>query len=165
MAELTFDKLFKTLKEYLFMASGMIFYSFGWVACILPYNGTGGGASGLALVLCSGFLTFLQDLTMIIVAVMFLTAGITACLVSGMPGKDLASSFCKGMISILPATAMILMASSIKYILTEANILDTLLHYAVLSASDMPLTALPLMERMIFKVLASWVMDAPLLKA
>jgi uncharacterized membrane-anchored protein YitT (DUF2179 family) len=52
MAELTFDKLFKTLKEYLFMASGMIFYSFGWVACILPYNGTGGGASGLALVLC-----------------------------------------------------------------------------------------------------------------
>ena len=52
MVELTFDKLFKTLKEYLFMASGMIFYSFGWVACILPYNGTGGGASGLALVLC-----------------------------------------------------------------------------------------------------------------
>ena len=94
--------------------------------------------AGIALVLCSGFLTFLQDLTMIIVAVMFLAAGITACLVSGMPGKDLASSFGKGMISILPATAMILMASSIKYILTEANILDTLLHYAVLSASDMP---------------------------
>ncbi len=33
------------------MASGMLFYSFGWVACILPYNGTGGGASGLALVI------------------------------------------------------------------------------------------------------------------
>ena len=34
------------------MACGMLFYSFGWVACILPNEGTGGGASGLALVLC-----------------------------------------------------------------------------------------------------------------
>ena len=33
------------------MASGMLFYSFGWVACILPNEGTGGGASGLALVI------------------------------------------------------------------------------------------------------------------
>ena len=45
------DKIFKTAKEYIFMACGMLFYSFGWVACILPNNGTGGGASGLALVL------------------------------------------------------------------------------------------------------------------
>ncbi len=52
MADFTVDKAFKTLKEYIIMASGMLFYSFGWVACILPYNGTGGGASGLALVLC-----------------------------------------------------------------------------------------------------------------
>ena len=75
---------------------------------------------------------------MIIVAVMFLTAGITACLVSGMSGHALIASFAKGVANILPAAAMILMASSIKYILTEASILDTLLHYAVLSASDMP---------------------------
>ena len=51
MADFTVEKAFKTLKEYIIMASGMLFYSFGWVACILPYNGTGGGASGLALVL------------------------------------------------------------------------------------------------------------------
>ena len=48
----SFDKIFKVAKEYIFMAAGMLFYSFGWVACILPNNGTGGGASGLALVLC-----------------------------------------------------------------------------------------------------------------
>ena len=94
--------------------------------------------TGILLVLCSSFLPFLRDLTMIIVAIMFLAAGLTACLVSGMPGKALASSFGKGVVSILPATAMILMASSVKYILTEAKILDTLLHYAVLAASDMP---------------------------
>lgn len=51
MAPITATSLFKTIKEYVIMASGMLFYSFGWVACILPYNGTGGGASGLALVL------------------------------------------------------------------------------------------------------------------
>lgn len=45
------EKILKVCKEYLFMACGMLFYSFGWVACILPNNGTGGGASGLALVL------------------------------------------------------------------------------------------------------------------
>ena len=51
MPPLNTAKIFKTIKEYVIMASGMLFYSFGWVACILPYHGTGGGASGLALVI------------------------------------------------------------------------------------------------------------------
>lgn len=93
---------------------------------------------GILLVLCSGFLTFLQDYTMIIVAVMFLAAGVTACLASGMAGKDLGRTFGKGVASILPAVLLILMASSIKYTLTEAKILDTLLHEAVALASGMP---------------------------
>lgn len=94
--------------------------------------------AGILLVLCSGFVPALQDLTMIIVAVAFLAAGITACLVSGMEMKALLKSFGKGVVSILPAIAMILMASSVKYILTEAKILDTLLHSAVTLASDFP---------------------------
>ena len=93
---------------------------------------------GIVLVLCSGFLTFLQDYTMIIVAVMFLVAGIVSTLVSGMSGKDLGRSFAKGVKSILPAIALILMASSIKYTLTEANILDTLLHWGVEAAGELP---------------------------
>ena len=93
---------------------------------------------GILLVLSSSFLTFLQDYTMIIVAVMFLAAGITACLVSGMAGKELGRTFGKGVVSILPAIALILMASSIKYTLTEAKILDTILHSAVGAASGLP---------------------------
>ncbi len=93
---------------------------------------------GIVLVVCSGFLTFLQDYTMIIVAVMFLVAGIVSTLSSGMSGKDLGRSFGKGITSILPAVALILMASSIKYTLTEANILDTLLHWAVERAAHLP---------------------------
>lgn len=99
-------------------------------ACIL------GG--GILLVFSSTFIKAIQDYTMIIVAVMFLVAGIVSALVSGMTGKELGKTFLDGSISILPAALMILMASSIKYILEEAKILDTILHAAVEVASGMP---------------------------
>ncbi len=108
---------------------------------------------GIVLVLCSGFLTFLQDHTMIIVAVMFLAAGIVSTLVSGMGGKALGRSFGKGVKSILPAVALILMASSIKYTLTEARILDTLLHWAVETADHLPHWAIVLFIYLIVLVL------------
>ncbi len=94
--------------------------------------------TGILLVLSSSLIPALQDLTMIIVAVMFLAAGITASLACGLKGTALAQSFGKGMSSIFPAVFLILMASSIKYTLTEANVLDTLLHWAVESLSGLP---------------------------
>ena len=93
---------------------------------------------GILLVLCSVFIPALRDLTMIIVAVMFLTAGVAATTVSGMTVKVLLSHFVHGALSILPAVAMILMASSIKYTLVEAKVLDTLLHFAVDLAGSLP---------------------------
>ncbi len=94
--------------------------------------------AGILLVLCSTFLPFLQDLTMIIVTVMFLAAGVTATLVSGMSLPALAKHFLNGMSSILPAVLMILMASSIRYTMEEGKILDTLLHGAVGLAETLP---------------------------
>ncbi len=93
---------------------------------------------GIALVLASGLISALRDFTLIIVAVTFLLAGVFATLVSGMGGKALAKSACSGVVNILPAVLMILMASSIKYTLEEAKILDTLLHSAVGVASALP---------------------------
>lgn len=93
---------------------------------------------GIVIVLMSGFITALQDYTMIIVAVMFLAAGIAATLVSGMKGSELAKSFGQGIVSIAPAVLLILMASSIKYTLTEGKILDTLLHLAVDAVDTLP---------------------------
>ena len=92
--------------------------------------------SGIALVLCSGFITALQDYTMIIVAVTFLTAGICACTVCGMAQKT--KTFVNGLVAILPAVLMILMASSIRYTLEEAKVLDSLLHEAVGLAQTLP---------------------------
>lgn len=94
--------------------------------------------AGILCVLSSVFITFLQDYTMIIVAVMFLAAGIVSVLIAGLGGKQLGLTFFHGLVSILPAVLMILMASSIKYTLDEANILDTILHSAVQIAQALP---------------------------
>jgi len=109
--------------------------------------------SGIAIVLCSGFLTFLQDYTMIIVAVMFLAAGIVPTLVSGMSGRSLGITFVSGAAGILPAVIMILMASSIKYTLEKANVLDTVLNGAVKLASTMPRWAVILFIYLIVMVM------------
>ena len=93
--------------------------------------------SGIVVVLSSVFVTALQDYTMIIVAVTFLAAGIVSSLVSGM-GKKIGGVFWHGLVSVLPAVLMILMANSIKYTLVEGNILDTILQAAVATASTLP---------------------------
>ena len=92
----------------------------------------------IAAILCSGFIPALQDYTMIIVAVMFLAAGVVSCLIAGMSGKQLAKTSWEGIRSILPAVVMILMTASIKYTLEEAKVLDTILHEAVILAETMP---------------------------
>ena len=103
------------------------------LACFAAILGT-----GIVMILCSGFITALQDYTMIIVAVMFLAAGISASCLCGMGEKELGKHFLGGIGSILPAVLMILMASSIRYTLEEAKILDTILHEAVEMADHLP---------------------------
>ena len=103
------------------------------LVCFVSIVGT-----GIAFILCSGFIPALQDYTMIIVAVMFLIAGIASSLLTGMAGGTLARAFLNGVTGILPAVIMILMASSIKYTLEEASILDTILHGAVGLAQVIP---------------------------
>ncbi len=94
--------------------------------------------AGILLVLSSVVITALRDYTMIVVAVMFLAAGVTAALLSGMRPAALGRTFLDGLVSVLPAVLMILMANSIKYTLEEAHILDSILHGAVEAAGGLP---------------------------
>ena len=94
--------------------------------------------SGIVLVLSSVLITVLQDYTMIIVAVMFLVAGIAAPLAAGMSLGSLGNTFWNGLVSVAPAMIMILMANSIKYTMEEARIMDTVLHGAVIAAQQLP---------------------------
>ena len=93
--------------------------------------------TGIVLVLSSGFIPALRDYTMIIVAVMFLAAGIVSTLTAGMGAGRLGKAFVQGLITIAPSILMILMAASIKYTMVEGKILDTLLHGAVQAAGGM----------------------------
>ena len=108
---------------------------------------------GIVTIFCSGFITALQDFTMIIVAIAFLVAGISACLATGMGGKSLGKTFIQGIVNIFPAVLMILMASSIKYTLEEAHVLDTVLHGAVELAQIMPKWAVVLFIYLIVLVM------------
>ena len=108
---------------------------------------------GIATIFCSSFIPALQDYTMIIVAVAFLVAGTAACFVTGMGGKKFGKTFIQGIIVILPAVLMILMAASIRYTLEEAKVLDTILNGAVELAQVMPKWAVVLFIYLIVLVM------------
>lgn len=68
----------------------------------------------------------LRDYTVIFLIIIFLFGGIIAGLIASSNFKFVMKSFGKGVISALPAILMVLMASSIKYILVEGQILPTI---------------------------------------
>ena len=92
---------------------------------------------GILLVLSSVVITFLQDITMIIVAVTFLVAGIVAVVATGR-GGNIPKTFFSGVGSVFAAVFMILMANSIKYTMVEGNILEPILQGMVTTASTLP---------------------------
>ena len=95
-------------------------------------------AIGVLIVLSSAFIKFLQDYTMIIVMLMFLIAGVVSSILSKIPFKVFAKSALGGILGIIPAIVLILMASSIKYTLTEAKVLDTIMYYSSNIAKSIP---------------------------
>ena len=77
---ITPDSVWKIVKEYFLMFFGMMMYSFGWIGCVLPANGMGGGAAGLSLVLCTalenlGMHVQIGTMVFFINAVLLLVAG------------------------------------------------------------------------------------------
>ncbi len=86
---------------------------------------------GILCILLSSMVSILQSLILPITALIFLAAGTVSSFVSGMSKKDFFRQFGKGIVSILPAVLLILLASSIRYTLTEAKVIDTILYKAV----------------------------------
>lgn len=48
--KLSISKVAVGIKEYLLMTLGMFLYAFGWVGCVIPAGGMGGGATGLSMI-------------------------------------------------------------------------------------------------------------------
>lgn len=91
--------------------------------------------TGILLIVLSGFIPFLQDAIMPIIAAVFLIAGVASSLAAGMPLRRFLGEFGNGVKSMLPAVLLILMASAVRYTLSEAGILDTIL-YGIVSLTE-----------------------------
>ncbi len=103
-----------------------------------------------AILFLSPFVEFLSSYSLPIVAVFFLIAGLGAGFLSGAPAKSIWKAAGDGALGIAPGIPLILMASSIKYIVTQGEILDTILH----AASGWIAGTTPLMAALIIYALA-----------
>jgi len=93
-------------------------------------------ASLAAIILISiaaAFNNTISGFALPLVGLFFLIGGVGAALLSGMKVKEAASVFGSTVAGISPAIILILMAVSVKHIMTNAQVMDTILDYAVRS--------------------------------
>lgn len=84
----------------------------------------------LAIIILSSALPIIQELgiSIPIIAFTFLIGSFATCLSLNYKFKDTCKMFMSGLISIAPAVIMILLAGSIKYILDEGYIMDSIIY-------------------------------------
>ncbi|MBQ4540944.1 MAG: YitT family protein [Alistipes sp.] len=74
--KLSMTKVAVGVKEYLLMALGMFMYALGWVGCVIPAGGMGGGATGLSMIFNAIFPAIsIGTFVFIINAVLLIVAG------------------------------------------------------------------------------------------
>ena len=74
--------------------------------------------------------TGLSDYSLPVVALLFLTGGIGAGRIAGLRGKALWKVMGRGIADVAPGILLILLAVSVKYIMSESGTIDTLMYYA-----------------------------------
>ncbi|MFI3278988.1 MAG: YitT family protein [Rikenellaceae bacterium] len=72
----------RTIKEYFLMTVGMLCYAFGWIGCIIPAGGVGGGATGFSIVVNAatqkyfGFSMEIGTMVFVINAILLIAMGL-----------------------------------------------------------------------------------------
>ena len=78
---MSIGKIATLIKEYFLMVVGMFLYAFGWVGCIVPAGGVGGGAAGFSFVVCTALSQYvgieiqLGTMVFIVNTILLLAAG------------------------------------------------------------------------------------------
>lgn len=88
----------------------------------------------LGAIICASLIPGLSDYTMPLVALLFLAGGLGAGLLAGR-GRGVFPAFARGMLGILPGVILIMMAMSVKFIISQGGIMDTVLYYAAAAIS------------------------------
>ena len=84
----------------------------------------------LAVLVSGPLLPAISDLALPLVGLLFLIGGIGAGLIAGAGGKVVLRATWEGVTGIAPGIPLILMAASIKHIVAQGGIMDTILHSA-----------------------------------
>jgi len=87
-------------------------------------------AAMILLIISSSFIGFLSDIMLVLVTLCFLAGGLGAGFISGMNIRKVGKSFISGVLGVAPGIILVLMAAGIKHILTESEVMDTILYWA-----------------------------------
>ncbi|WBW99170.1 hypothetical protein [Oceanirhabdus sp. W0125-5] len=90
------------------------------------------------LIILPFFIKSFSNYTLILISINILAASITTCYQTGMSFHDILKIIFKGMLALLPVILLILMASSINYIITTGGILYTLIFYCSKAINSAP---------------------------
>ena len=81
------------------------------------------------ILVLGSFISGISDIALPLVGLAFFVGGVGAGLLSGIGLKKTFKTFLQGALEIAPAIILILMASSIKHIITGAGVMDTILYH------------------------------------
>jgi uncharacterized ion transporter superfamily protein YfcC len=84
----------------------------------------------------SPFVPALSAVSLPLVGLLFFAGGLGAGFLSGTPGRAVWAAARGGLLGILPAVPLILMAASVKHIVALGGVLDTILHQAARAISS-----------------------------
>jgi len=84
----------------------------------------------MLLVVSTSRISSLSNLAFPMMTVLFLTGGIGSGIFAGLKAGEIGRAFGKGMLNILPGIVLVLMAYSVKHIITTGLIMDTILFQA-----------------------------------
>ncbi|MDR1319005.1 MAG: AbgT family transporter, partial [Treponema sp.] len=87
-------------------------------------------ALAMLLVISTARLPGLSNLAFPLMTVLFLAGGVGGGLFAGLGPAQLADAFRKGILNILPGVFLVLLAYSVKHIITTGMIMDTILYMA-----------------------------------
>ena len=87
-------------------------------------------AIAMLFVISTSRVPLLSDLAFPVMTLLFLIGGLGAGALAGLKFTDIVKNFLKGILNILPGILLILMAYSIKHIITTGMIMDTILYRA-----------------------------------
>ena len=104
-----------------------------------------------AVLISGSFVPGISDIALPLVGIVFFIGGVGAGLFAGIGFKKTFSIFLKGALEIAPAIVLILMASSIKHIITSAGVMDTILfHVGEVVKNSNPYAAVAVLFGVVF---------------